>query len=127
MSIVKTPYKEGGNQSTGEKVRISWTSDGSGDFTDSVILKGWLVKMVTDPDATAAPTADYDITLIDDRGGDVLGGAGADRSATTVQYIPTPNASPLAVTYLNGSYTFTVANAGASKAGVCDLYLVYSS
>lgn len=51
-------------------------------------IKGWyLYAIQTVPGADAeAPTADYDITLEDSLGMDLLGGAGGDRSATATEF-----------------------------------------
>ena len=50
-------------------------------------LKGWyLYKIITNP-GTPAPTDNWDFTLVDGDGIDVLGGAGANRHTTTSQMI----------------------------------------
>jgi hypothetical protein len=50
-------------------------------------LKGWyLYKLITNPGSTA-PTDNWDFTLSDGDGIDVLGGAGANRHTTTSQMI----------------------------------------
>lgn len=53
------------------------------------LIKGWYLYAVdTKPgEDDEAPTADYDVTLEDDYGFDILGGAGGDRSATTAERV----------------------------------------
>ena len=107
-------------------IRMAWTSDAGGDVTGVVFIDGEIVRMDTDPGATA-PTANYDVTLVDDITGlDVLGGAGANRhTSTTESVVPT-----LLTTNSNesrpihyGTATLTVANAGNAKTG--DIYLFW--
>lgn len=70
----------------GDKVRvvkIVWTADASAatvPATDITGIHGYLMKVVTDPGATA-PTDDYDITLKDKSDGlqDCMNGAGSNR------------------------------------------------
>jgi hypothetical protein len=73
--------------------------------------------MTTDPGSTA-PSANYDVTLVDDDTGyDLLGGAGANRHASTTETV-VPAVSGLHY----GAATLTVANAGAAKDGAAYLY-----
>ena len=106
---------------------MEWTTDSSGDLTATdtgYAIEGFLMLVETDPSGTAAPTADYDITLKDANGLDVMGGALSDRSATA-----TEATMPL----LNGNYTMLpipstlsmdVTSAGNSKSGVIRIYFV---
>lgn len=107
------------------KVVIPWTSDESGNVTENGVELpgGTLVKMRTDPDGTDAPTDNYDITLLDADGLDVLGGAGANRDTANVE-----DAYPAAGTYFRpviegGTYYPTIAAAGAAKAGEIELFI----
>ena len=59
---------------TVKKVVIDWISD---DVTlsvtgETVKISGFLLKAVTDPDGVAAPAANYDISLTDEEGGNIL-------------------------------------------------------
>ncbi len=107
-------------------VKMAWVSDSSGDVTAVIFIDGEIVRMDTNP-GSAAPTANYDITLVDDITGlDILGGAGANRHTTaTESVVPT-----LLTTNSNeskpihyGTATLTVANAGNAKDG--DIYIFY--
>ena len=62
------------NVGTVKKIIIDWTSD---DVTlgvdgETTKISGLLLKAVTDPDGVAVPAANYDITLLDEEGGNIL-------------------------------------------------------
>jgi hypothetical protein len=109
---------------------VSWISNGSGAATQAIEVDGQLLKVVTNPGA-AAPTADYDITLIDDDGLDVAEALLGDRhtSNSEVVYLYheialTGTASDAAAlpVYHSGTLTVTIANAGDTKDGVVKIY-----
>lgn len=101
-------------------IKWAWTSatDGTvssqtnGDFT------GFIKGCFTDPGATA-PTAAYDVTILDEDGIDVILGNGADRSATATEFIKAASASMV----FESKLTLTIANAGAEKTGTVYLYI----
>ena len=98
---------------------VTWESDGSGDATETITgFDGRLFRVVTVPDGTAAPTDDYDVTIVDDDGLDILNGAGANRDTANAEEIAATGAP--CVHY--GDLVVTVANAGASKQGTVKLY-----
>lgn len=80
-----------GNTGAGlTKIIITWVADASAATVPDTdfILCGVLRRIVTDPGATA-PSANYDITLIDESGLDLFTTGGANRSATLSQgFIP---------------------------------------
>lgn len=100
-----------------QSIKASWTSDSDGAATATTTAVDWdgaCVFLVTIPGSTAAPTADYDLVVTDRFGVDVLGGAGANLSATATEYsfasaLGAVSCSPL---------TFTISNAGEVKDGV---------
>lgn len=112
------------------KVIVEWTSD---DTTGSVTgttekIVGELIKGVTDP-GSAAPTDDYDITITDEEGADVLGASldnlgDRDTANTEVVYFGltdgTVNTSAFPV--VCDKLTIAVTNAGNSKTGQLTLY-----
>jgi len=117
------------------RVIASWVSD---DATGSVSgatrkLAGRLVKAVTVPSGTAAPTDNYDIVLTDEQSLDVLTGvqstlANRDQTATEQVYflVLDAAATPLAQSVhpiVCSTVTIAVTNAGNSKAGTIYLYL----
>lgn len=63
---------------------------GDGSFADAQIttkFEGRLLDVVTDPGGTA-PTDNYDVTIEDQYGHDVLEGVGANRHTTNTQKVP---------------------------------------
>lgn len=107
------------------KIQLDWTSDAAGAVTGSVDLYGYLIKVITVPGATT-PTNLYDLTLVspDGASADEFAGLLADRSSsnTEIKYM-TASGSSVPI-LLNGTYTFTIANAGNAKNGTVYLYLV---
>jgi len=70
------------------KLEIDVTFSDDNSFTTADLdhkIEGFLIALETNPDGTTAPTASYDITLVDDEGLDVLQGAGADRHNTNTE------------------------------------------
>lgn len=111
------------NQGPGlQKVKAAWTSDdttGAVSDTTTYAYNGKVERFITDPDGTAAPTDDYDITITDEDGYDVLHGAGADRDTANTEQVL---ASSLGMVY-KSTLTLNVTNAGNSKQGVVYLYI----
>jgi len=66
---------------------MAWTTAAGGTLTateTSQELNGFIVLAETDPGSTA-PTDNYDITLTDEAGADVFGGALANRDTSTTE------------------------------------------
>lgn len=95
------------------KVVFDWVShtDGTVSGTVSGNVTGRILQVITNPGA-AAPTDNYDITLIGDEGQDVLNGAGADRDTANTEI-----AIPSAGLYVSSTLELRIANAGSAKAG----------
>jgi hypothetical protein len=92
----------------------------------SITLKGYLIKVVTNPGSTA-PTANYDIALgdPDDSALDALGGALANRHTTTTEQVYPTITGATTPLLLNGTYTLSVANNAVNSAsGKIILYVV---
>jgi hypothetical protein len=108
-----------------EVISVAWTSDASGNATVSIPnLYGFLVKAQTVPSGAAAPTALYDITLLDANSIDCAQGKLVDRSATVSEEVyPLVSGGAIPV-FLCGTHTFAVANAGNAKSGTCLLYVI---
>ncbi|MGE0229984.1 MAG: hypothetical protein AB7I38_17065 [Dehalococcoidia bacterium] len=104
-----------------KKVSFAWTSDASGnaDAQTSLAYNGEVVRLVTDPDGTAAPTDNYDVAVNDEDGADVLMGAGANRDTANTEQVL---ASSLGVV-ANDKLTLQVTNAGNAKSGVVRIYI----
>lgn len=115
-----------------KRIIADWTSaaDGSATATTTVKASGRLVKGTTDPGATA-PTDNYDITVKDDEGVDVLaacqtGLADRDTANSEEQYFLVKDAAPLAQSVhpvVCSPLTIVIANAGDSKQGQLILFL----
>ncbi len=112
------------------KVVVSWTctAGGAADGTSRKLV-GTLVKAVTDP--TDSPTDNYDITLTDDAGADILSNCDADLTNRDVtnseeRYFLIKDAASTAQSLhpiVCSTVTVTIANAGSTKSGVLYLYV----
>jgi len=114
---------------------VQWGADSDGDAKglfdglDLPLLTGGLLdRIVTVPDALAPPTANYDVTIADALDYDVLGGSGANRSATAVETVWLDAANTAIVDQSGaGRLTLTIANAGAGGAGLLAIYVLDGS
>lgn len=113
-----------------EKITIAWTANGSGAYSQVVNFAGFIMSAVTDPGAAPnAPTDNYDMTLNDENGIDLLGGLGANRdTATTEEIFPGAVMTDGTLQSLiprarNGDATLAITNAGAAKRGILNLYI----
>lgn len=114
-----------------KKVIADWVSDasdGTASGTSSKIV-GTLIKGVTNPSGTAAPTDDYDIAITDAEGLDVLAGSFADlgdrdTANTEEVYFGLTDGSAMLPVFpvVCDPLTVSVTNAGNSKAGRLVLY-----
>jgi hypothetical protein len=104
-----------------KKIAFAWTSSagGAADGSTSGAYNGVVERLVTVPSGSAAPTDDYDLTIVDEDGVDVLMGAGANRDAANTEQVL---ASSLGVV-ANDTLTVHVTNAGNAKQGTVYLYL----
>ena len=105
-----------------KKILFDWISDASGD-ADAQTTKaynGKILAVVTDPDDTDAPTDNYDVTVTDQDGIDVLNGAGANRDTANTEQVT--DESLLGVV-ANDRLTVNVSNAGNANAGKVYVYI----
>lgn len=104
-----------------KRIKWAWTATAGG-AADKVTPNGFYGKVlacVTIPDSGTAPTDNYDITITDADGFDVLQGTGANRdTANTETAVPTTD-SPV-----YGPLTLNVTNAGNGGKGVTILYVL---
>lgn len=105
------------------KIVWAWTSgDGAegGTVTKATAnaYDGKIVGLTTDPGATA-PTDNYDITITDADGHDVLLGAGADRDTANTEHVAEASLGAVAGSVL----TLNVTNAGDAKIGTVILWI----
>lgn len=102
-----------------------WVADASGNVQFVVDLEGLPSWIETRP--YSGVSADYDVTVLDVAGGDVLLGLGANRSASDTQmaFISAAATGPAELRRcVRGPHTFTVAAAGAGATGLALLALI---
>lgn len=111
------------------KIIVRWNSDLAGNVSFLIPqVIGIIERVVTDPGANA-PDDNYDVTLIDEDGLDVLQGRGADRdTANSEQIYPGISRTDgtnavIAPVSVHGDLLLTIANCGANKNGTFTLYL----
>lgn len=93
------------------RIRCAWQADGAGNKADVSLgaIDGRIVQIVTDPGSTA-PAASYDLTLEDEYGNDLAGGAIANRSATATEVVrPSDGSNPID-RWTQGDATLTFSN-----------------
>lgn len=110
----------GGNQGAVTVTRIAWTSSSGGAYTEAFTIIGVILRVVFDP-GSPAPTDNYDVTLTDAHGYEILSTVGADRDTANTEGDTPTNAAgfPIAV---GGELTLTIANAGNAAQGVVTIY-----
>lgn len=103
-------------------VTITWTADPNDASVPATDIywdfSGYIIEMTTNPGATA-PTSAYDITLVDEQGVDVLGGAGMNLSATASERItpkPVTGQDVWGPAFALGTITFTLTNNSVNSA-----------
>lgn len=117
-------------------IEWDWYSDSSGDCDDSTSksarasgVTGTVVGLHAIPETGATiPTDDYDVTIIDGQGVDVLNGAGTDLNQvnTSVENyrFPTDFLSEGPIFIADQELTLVVANGGDTQGGVIRLYIL---
>ena len=116
MAGTVTTTERASNSRSVKVIKFAWLSSNPGqaaDATTTGIYDGKLIAMTTIPDAVAAPTVDYDITLEDSNGVDVLLGAGIDRHNANTEYVAEASLGAVA----GSTLTLGVTTAGAAKEG----------
>lgn len=104
-----------------KKIVWSWLShtDGTASLATTLPYTGEIIRLVTVPDAVAAPTTLYDVAVTDADSVDCLMGAGADRSATVTEQVLGSSLGCVAGDIL----TLAITNAGSGKEGTVILYI----
>lgn len=103
-----------------KKIKWTWTATagGAADLITTLAYYGQVLALVTIPDTETAPTDNYDITVTDTEGYDVMQGAGANRDT-----VNTETAVPTATSVAHGTLTINITNAGNAGKGVAILYI----
>jgi hypothetical protein len=129
--VTITPSDVSDNLRDANVVTISFTAhtDGTVTATQSADkLYGYIALVVVDP-GSPAPQALYDVTITDETGIDVMGGALADLSATvslqTMPVIGPSGTTAYAGRFVDSKLTFNLSNNNVSGAkGTVYIYLV---
>lgn len=102
------------------RIKWTWTCTSAGTYTEATTYRynGIIHKLITIP---TDPTALYDITITDADSVDVLGGAGADRSATLQE---SKSQSDGLGDVKSSILTLNVTNAGDIKSAKTIIYIL---
>ena len=102
------------------KYKMDWLSDASGDVDVDAIPMIQAVHYFPDAGGTQ-PSDNYDLTMADSYGVDILTGTGANLSQTTDTYAVPALSTYFKVTIEAGSYDLVIANAGNAKGGIVEV------
>lgn len=97
---------------------FTYVMDSGGTNTEQISydINGYIIAVETDP-GTTAPTANYDMTITDEYGADVMGGALANRHTSTTE-IAAPSLGYASKVPVTGNLTFNVTNQLVKNASV---------
>lgn len=105
-----------------KKITWAWTSTagGAADKTTTAVVDGKIIGFTTIPAAAgSAPSDDYDITITDSDGHDVLLGAGSNRDTANTEHVTETSLAGVSESTL----TLNVTNAGNAKSGTAIVYI----
>lgn len=105
-----------------KKLKFTWVSasDGTASGATTFSYDGKIENLTTVPAAAgSAPTDNYDLTLTDADGVDVLAGGGANRDTANTEQVVASSLGVVAGSVL----TLNVSNAGDTKGGVVYVYI----
>ena len=106
------------------KYKMDWLSDASGDVDVDAIamVQGEIQSVHYFPDAGGTqPSDNYDLTMADTYGVDILTGTGSNLSQTTDTYAVPALSTYFKVVIEAGSYDLVIANAGNAKGGIVEV------
>lgn len=116
-------FTEKANITTVKCIKMVWVSDASGNVTlQSTANKydGEVLLLTTVPaGGGSAPTDNYDITLLDENGADVLCGAGQNRDTANTETVAKSSLGAVA----GSALTPNISNAGNAKGGTIYVYI----
>jgi len=100
-------------------ITFEWVCEEDGEVSgdESAVISGIPIAFVTYPSATA-PTANYDLTLVDENGNDILCGTGANRASAADELVVGDSLAP----FSNTTLELKALNAGSYKGGTAILY-----
>ena len=130
MTPTKGVVRTWSDSLVGVTLRLFQTASTSGASADanlftavtSMDITGWIHEVETDPDGTTAPTASYDITLLNSNSRDVMGGSLANRSNSSTEMVKPVIDSIQQKAWNDGPLTITITAAGTSKKGEILIY-----
>ena len=100
-----------------KKVKWVWaTSSGQAPAASRVTTytyNGAVQRLVTIPDGSSAPSASYDVTILDQDSTDILVGGGSNRAAASTEQVLGVSLGVIA----NDTMTLNVASMGSSSTG----------
>lgn len=105
-----------------KKITWAWTSTsgGAADLITNDLYDGKLIGLTTIPaGGGSAPSANYDVTVNDSDGHDVLAGAGMNRHTSNTEHVTGTSLAGVCQSKL----TLNVTNAGDTKQGTVILYI----
>jgi len=101
-------------------ITVAWTADAAGAVTSTVLtpeIDGYVFLAVTNPGAVS-PTDNYDVTLTDTDGVDVMGGTLANRDAVNSEAaVPLIATGTYDARFVDGGLTFDLTNNSVNSAG----------
>jgi hypothetical protein len=106
------------------KYSMDWLSDSSGDVDVDAIamVQGEIQSVHYFPDAGGTqPTDNYDLTMADSYGVDILTATGANLSQTTDTWAVPALSTYFKVVIEAGSYDLVIENAGNAKGGIVEV------
>lgn len=108
------------------KLEISWVAHTDGSYTSfsTGSVSGVILGVLTDPGSTA-PQDNYDITLKNSYGLDVMGGSLADRDTADTEYIQPYNATQNTYMSMPNHGALTLAISGNNVNGATGKVVIY--
>jgi hypothetical protein len=112
-------------------VNWAWTSDSDGDMDQGATtfdIDGEVLKVITVPDGSAAPSANYDLVINDDLSVDIASGLLANRHTSNTEEVLLTTIGGTDTTAFRGArpvsgvLDLVVSNAGNAKQGQVRLY-----
>ena len=109
-----------------KKIKWDWTAHTDGKVAKTTAnaattkaYNGEIVRLVTIPDGTTAPSDNYDVKIYDEDDVDALIGAGADRDTANTEQVLGSNLGVVA----NDKLTLEIENAGSGGKGTTIVYV----
>lgn len=107
-----------------DMLEMAWTASADGSFTSSpsVSFNGYIFQVTTIP-GYASPTANYDITLTDSDGVDVMGAELSNRSASANEQVKPKMGNDYGDRFVAGGVSLNISNnASANATGKLKIY-----